>query len=68
MYPKIIAGPYSYQMDIMFIKQFAQLNNRYDSILNIVEITTKKAYSYPLKFKSSSFFFKFYYTIQLINN
>ena len=58
MYPKIIAGPYSYQMDIMFIKQFAQLNNRYDSILNIVEITTKKAYSYPLKFKSSSFFFQ----------
>ena len=67
MYPKIIAGPYSYQMDIMFIKQFAQLNNRYDSILNIVEITTKKAYSYPLKFKSSSDvfdeFMKFYNTV-----
>ena len=67
MYPPIIAGPYSYQIDIMFLKQFAQLNNRFDSILNIVEITTKKAYSYPLKYKSSSDvfdeFIKFYNTI-----
>jgi len=67
LYPPIIAGIHSYQIDIMFLKQYAQLNNRFDSILNIVEITTKKAFSYPLKYKSSNDvfneFLKFYNSI-----
>jgi hypothetical protein len=56
MFPPIIACKHSYQLDIMFLKQFAQLNDRYDSIFNIIEITTKKVYSYPLKYKNSEIF------------
>lgn len=50
----IIAKPNSYQTDLMFYKDLYKINNGYDSIINFVEITTKKAYSYPLRSKSSS--------------
>ena len=67
MFPPIIACKHSYQMDLMFLKQFASLNDRYDSIFNIIEITTKKVYSYPLKYKNSTEvfenFMKFYNSI-----
>ena len=65
-YAPILAVEHSYQMDIMFMKEIASLNNRYDSILNIVEITTRKAYAYPLRYKRSDDvyveFMKFYKT------
>ena len=50
----IIAKPNSYQTDLMFYKDLYKINNGYDSIINFVEITTKKAYSYPLRSKTSS--------------
>jgi hypothetical protein len=54
----IIGKPNSYQSDLMFLKDLHNLNNGYDSIINFVEITTKKAYAYPLKSKTPSEVFK----------
>ncbi len=54
----IIAKPNSYQSDLMFLKEYHKLNKGYDSIINFVEITTKKAFAYPLKSKQPSEVFK----------
>ena len=48
MHP-IIAPPFSYQTDLMFLNDLHKLNNGYSCIINFVEMTTRKAYSYPLK-------------------
>jgi hypothetical protein len=37
---------------------YEKLNKGYDAIMNIIEITTKKVYSYPLKSKTSEEVFK----------
>lgn len=50
----IIGKPNTYQTDLMFYKELHKLNNGYDAIINFVEITTKKAYAYPLKSKRPS--------------
>jgi hypothetical protein len=54
----IVAGPDTYQTDIMFIDQYAEINNDYSCIINFVEITTRKAYSYPMKDKKAHTVFK----------
>lgn len=53
MHP-IIAPPQSYQSDLMFLKDLHTLNDGYDAIINFIEMTTKKVYSYPLKSKSAN--------------
>ena len=57
MHP-IIAPPFSYQSDLMFLNDLHKLNNGYSCIINFVEMTTRKAYSYPLKNKESLMFLK----------
>jgi len=52
MHP-IIAPPFSYQSDLMFLNDLHKLNDGYSCIINFVEMTTRKAYSYPLKNKES---------------
>ena len=52
MHP-IIAPPFSYQSDLMFLNDLHKLNEGYSCIINFVEMTTRKAYSYPLKGKES---------------
>ena len=54
MFHPIIAGPNTYQSDVMFYDSLAGVNNGYSAIINFVEITTRKAYSFPLKSKTSS--------------
>lgn len=50
----IIAKPNSYQVDLMFLKELYSLNNGHDAIINFIEVTNKKAFSYPLKSKTKS--------------
>ena len=52
-YHPIYAPPNSYQCDLMFYYELSELNDGYESIINFVEITTKKAFSYPLRGKTS---------------
>ena len=54
MFHPIVAGPNTYQSDLMFHDSLAGVNNGYSAIINFIEITTRKAYSYPLKSKSAS--------------
>jgi len=49
----IIAQMDSYQSDLMFFDSIAGVNKGYSAIINFVEITTRKAYSYPLKSKTA---------------
>ena len=51
-YPKITAPPGSYQADLTFYNDVSKRNRGFTSILNIIEITTRKAYAFPLKTKS----------------
>lgn len=53
-YPAIIGMPSDYQADLMFLDQYARQNNGYHVILNIIELTTRKAYSYKMKDKSTA--------------
>ena len=57
MHP-IIAQEGTYQSDLMFYDSIAGVNSGYSAIINFIEITTRKAYSYPLKSKSSEDVFK----------
>jgi len=50
----ISAPPNSYQIDLMFMDSYETINKGYSAIINFVEITTKRAYSYPLKSKTSN--------------
>ena len=54
MFHPIVAGPDTYQSDLMFYDSIAGVNNGYSAIINFIEITTRKVYSYPLKSKSST--------------
>ena len=54
LYHPILAKEFSYAVDLMFFKDLYSLNNGNDCIVNYIEITTRKAYSYPLKSKSKS--------------
>lgn len=49
----IIAKPHSFQTDLMFLTDLHKLNHGFDSIINFIEITSKKAYSYALKKKTA---------------
>ena len=67
----IYALPNSYQIDIIFLAgQYPpQLNEDYTSLLNCIEITTRKAYSYPLKTKNQEEVYKaFKQFLKDINN
>ena len=46
---KIYAPPNSYQIDVIFMPKFKYANSHYDKILILIEITTKKAYAFPIK-------------------
>ena len=50
----ILAKPFTYQTDLMFLHDLHKLNDGYDSIINFIEVTTRKAFSYPLRSKTSS--------------
>ena len=49
----IVAPDDSYQMDITFYDQYSRINKGYSCILTIIEITSRKAYAYPMKSKKS---------------
>ena len=53
-YSPIIAPPDSYQADLTFFTKDFAVNNGFTCLLNIIEITTKKAYAYPLKTKEGA--------------
>ena len=46
---QIYAPPHYFQIDIIFLPKCKYANNNYDKILILVEITSKKAFAYPLK-------------------
>ena len=52
MHP-IVAPPNTFQTDLMFYDSIAGVNRGYSAIINFVEITTRKAYSFPLKSKNA---------------
>ena len=45
---KITAPPYSFQIDIVFIKEY-QAKNKTDKFLLMIDILSRKAYALPLK-------------------
>jgi hypothetical protein len=49
----IVAPWKTYQADITFYDQFARLNGNHNAILTILEISSRKAYAYPVKTKSA---------------
>jgi len=51
---KIVAPPNSYQVDIMFLPTFTKQNKGYNAILIFIEITSRKAFAYPLKTQKMS--------------
>jgi hypothetical protein len=51
LFNAIIGGPEDYQMDIMFFLQYKKQNDGYDGIVNFINITSRKAYSYAIKGK-----------------
>lgn len=42
----------SYQADLMFLTEYPRANKGFNTLLNIVNTVTRKAYSYPLKGKT----------------
>jgi len=66
----IIAQIDSYQSDLMFYDSLAGINKGYSAIINFVEITTRKAYSYALKNKTAddvmTAFKHFFQTVKII--
>ena len=46
---QIYAPPQSYQIDVIFMPKFKYANGNYDKILILIEITSRKAYAFPLK-------------------
>lgn len=52
IYPPIIGRTNGeYQADLMFLTQYKTKNSGYHFILNFIELTTRKAFSYKLKKK-----------------
>ena len=54
----ISAAPNSYQIDLTFYDAYERINKGYSAIFCAVEITTKKAYAYPLKSKEADAVFE----------
>ena len=52
MHP-IVARANTYQSDLMYYDSIAGINKGYSAIINFVEITTRKAYSYKLQGKTA---------------
>ena len=52
IYPPIIGEPNDYQCDLMFLSQYKTKNDGYHVIMNFIEVTTRKVYSYPMKNKT----------------
>ena len=52
MHP-IVAKANTYQSDLMYYDSIAGVNKGYSAIINFIEITTRKAYSYKLKSKTA---------------
>ena len=57
MHP-IVASANTYQSDLMFYDSIAGVNKGFSAIINFIEITTRKAYSYKLKGKTAEEVFK----------
>ena len=55
VFAPIVAAPDSYQADLMFFDSLKRYNSGYSMILNVIEITTRKLYAYPLKSKSDCY-------------
>jgi hypothetical protein len=54
-YPPILAeGNYEYQCDLTFFDQYKRQNSGYGIIMAFIEITTRKAFCYPLKNKTAA--------------
>jgi hypothetical protein len=54
-YPPILAeGNYEYQCDLTFFDQYKRQNSGYGIIFAFIEITSRKAYCYPLKNKTAA--------------
>lgn len=51
VYPPITGPQGTYQADLMFLTQYKTMNNGYHIIFNFIEVTSRKAYAYPLKKK-----------------
>jgi len=49
----IIAQVDTYQSDLMYYDSLAGVNKGFSAIINFIEITTRKAFSYPLKSKTA---------------
>jgi hypothetical protein len=52
-YP-ITAPPGSYQADLIFYPKTKKINNGYDTILTIIEITSRMGYCFPMKGKQTA--------------
>jgi len=49
----IDAQPYSFQMDLLFYDKFKTINRGFGVFLVLIEITSRKAFVYPLKSKTA---------------
>jgi len=45
-------SPYTYQIDLTFYEDIKKYNSNYIGLLNIIEITSRKAWAYNIKNKS----------------
>ncbi len=53
-YPPIVgSGPDEFQVDLTFFNQYKRHNNGFGIIIAFIEITTRRAFCYPLKSKTS---------------
>ncbi len=52
IYQPIVGKNNDYQCDLMFLPQYKNQNNNYYIIFCFIEITSRKAYAYPLKNKN----------------
>ena len=50
----IVGGDNDYQMDLMFFPQYKKLNEGHDTIMNVINITSRKAYAVAMKGKSQA--------------
>ena len=72
-YPAIIAHTDNdYQCDLMFIDEFKKYNKGFSIVFTLIELTSRKAYAYPLKNKSeksiSEAFNLFLKTVKKVSN
>lgn len=53
LYP-ITAPSHSYQADLMFFPHAKHINNGYNTVLTIIEVTTRMGFAIPMKNKTTS--------------